>query len=489
MQAKKLNSPIVQVFVNPLTKTWVILTEFRESQDIMLRRTKEFDRSEEFGNIFKSLIPDHHISMRMTNPQFKAHRRLIQDSMTPAFLNEVSAPRIYEAFTSLVGVWTEKARLANGHPFSASDDCFKAALDAIWAVIFPLGPKDSVTNAQRQLLADTTSINSASSTNIDEPVVFPETPIPDAPKSVLTLTESLEHMGTSSQREAMIATALEKAKGRFSSDRKEEHVARCAMDDILRRELAAAKRENREPAYNTRTIFDELFGLLIAGHDTTSTTATWGFKLLSDHQEVQKKLREALRSGFPAAITECRQPTAEEICNTQIPYLDATQEEIIQKSMTSGGLARTAMVDTVLLGHHIPKGTSVLLMGNGPDFIEPPIGKIPEDRRSKSCQEAKGRIGSWDPADSNLFKPERWITKEDGKESFDPTSDPLLTFGLGPRGCFGRRMAHLELKIVLVLLLWNFELQSLPGTLMLFATFEFIIEWSWSLSWKFGIFD
>lgn len=123
------------------------------------------------------------------------------------------------------------------------------------------------------------------------------------------------------------------------------------------------------------------------------------------------------------------------------------------------------MVDTVILGHHIPKGTNVFLLGNGPDFIEPPISEIPEERRSKTCQEAKGSIGSWDPADSNLFIPERWITNENGKESFDSTSGPLLTFGLGPRGCFGRRMAYLELKIVLVLLLWNFELKIAPENL------------------------
>lgn len=205
--------------------------------------------------------------------------------------------------------------------------------------------------------------------------------------------------------------------------------------------------------------------MLIAGHDKTSTTATWGLKLLSGHQEVQNKLRQTLRDGFPTAVTECRRPTAEETSKAHIPYLDATQEEIIRKSMTASGVTRTAMVDTVILGHHIPKGTNVFLMGNGPGFVAPPIGKVPEERRSKSCQQANGRIGAWDPADSNLFKPERWIVMEDGKESFDSTSGPLLTFGLGPRGCFGRRMAYLELKIVLVLLLWNFELQQVPEAL------------------------
>lgn len=89
LHARKIISPIFQVFANPLTKPWVVLTDFREGQDIMLRRTKEFDRSEHFSNIFLGLVPDHHISMKSSNPQFKAHRRLIQDLMTPAFLNEV----------------------------------------------------------------------------------------------------------------------------------------------------------------------------------------------------------------------------------------------------------------------------------------------------------------------------------------------------------------------------------------------------------------
>ena len=89
LQSKKLNSPIIQIFVNPFNKPWVIITDFRESQDILLRRTKEFDRSDLLGNLFKGVGPDHHISMKTTNPQFKVHRKLIQHLMTPAFLNQV----------------------------------------------------------------------------------------------------------------------------------------------------------------------------------------------------------------------------------------------------------------------------------------------------------------------------------------------------------------------------------------------------------------
>lgn len=133
--------------------------------------------------------------------------------------------------------------------------------------------------------------------------------------------------------------------------------------------------------------------------------------------------------------------------------------------MTASAITRTALVDTVILGHNVPKGTDVFLMGNGSDYIAPPIGSIPEELRSESCQMAKGRIGSWNPEDCHLFKPERWLSVDDGKLVFNSMAGPLLTFGLGPRRCFGRRMAYLEMKIALVLLVWNFELRPVPQKL------------------------
>lgn len=81
--------PLIQVFVKPFSKPTVVISDFRESQDILLRRTKEFDRSSAFADALSGIAPDHHIIMRSTEPEFKVHRRLIQDLMTPAFLSQV----------------------------------------------------------------------------------------------------------------------------------------------------------------------------------------------------------------------------------------------------------------------------------------------------------------------------------------------------------------------------------------------------------------
>lgn len=88
-QPARHSTPIFQVWARPFGKPWVILTDFREAQDIMLRRTKEFDRSSFFGDLFAGTIPNHHIRKQSIDPKFKASRALVKDLMTPAFLHDV----------------------------------------------------------------------------------------------------------------------------------------------------------------------------------------------------------------------------------------------------------------------------------------------------------------------------------------------------------------------------------------------------------------
>lgn len=48
-QCIALNSPVIQAFMRPFRRPWIILTDYQEANDIMTRRTREFDRSDFFG--------------------------------------------------------------------------------------------------------------------------------------------------------------------------------------------------------------------------------------------------------------------------------------------------------------------------------------------------------------------------------------------------------------------------------------------------------
>ncbi|CAG8984147.1 hypothetical protein HYALB_00006251 [Hymenoscyphus albidus] len=75
-------------------------------------------------------------------------------------------------------------------------------------------------------------------------------------------------------------------------------------------------------------------------------------------------------------------------------------------------------------------------------------------------------VGSWAAShnetnfrNADAFIPERWIDRSyetDHKKSAQP-------FSLGPRGCIGKHLSYLEMRITLARLLWNFDILSVDG--------------------------
>ncbi|KAL2072117.1 hypothetical protein VTL71DRAFT_11460 [Oculimacula yallundae] len=479
----KHQSPIVQLFTRPFARPWVIVTDFREAQDVLLRRTKEFDRSDFFGNIFLGMLPKHHISMKTHDEEFKKHRRWLQDLMTPAFLHKIAAPQIHTACLDMLDVWEQKSRLAQGRPFEAPNDIFRSTLDAVWSLVFNADSSNSTTNATLRKLSTIKSLELPISE--DAEAVIPETPLPDSMAAVVYIVSTLELTVTSpipvllhwcirklprwrkafKTKEHFLRKEVEKTRIRFDGKNEKDMEVRCAMDEIMRRELSTCEKEGREPMFHSRAMYDEIFGFVVAAHDTTSTTLTWALKFLADNPDVQSKLRAEITAGHASAISENRMPTAAEIAKTTIPYLDAAQEELIRCSITETAVVRTSTMDTEILGKRIPKGTDVFFMANGPSIFSPAF-QIDDSLRSQSCLTAKDRIGSWDPSDMAHFNPERWLVDtENGGKEFSASAGPHLTFGMGPRGCYGRRLAYIEMKIFLTLIIWKFELEKCPISL------------------------
>ncbi|KAF6811908.1 cytochrome p450 monooxygenase [Colletotrichum plurivorum] len=484
-QASKLRAPLFQVFIRPLGRPILVMCDFRESQDVLMRR-KDFERSSMVGDLLEGVGPNHHIHMK-TDGEWKRHRRLLQDLMSPAFLNEVAGPTVYKGVLRLIDLWTEKARLAGGRPFPAETDVYYAALDAVMVFTFGAGFPSSATgpliDAVKALGAD--DIKKLRGPGDDDVMAFPEGECDEKLKATLDVAGSVEHLIGSpiprwkwwwvekkpeirkamSIKKAFVLEEIAKALKRIQENGNEESKALSAVELIVLREKKLAENEGRQPEFFSSTMVDEVFGVVVAGHDTTSTTMCWGVKLLADNPQAQTKLREALRTGFADALAEGRSPTIREITSTKIPYLDATMEEILRCGGATPLVDREATCDTELLGHRIPKGTVVMCLSRGPSMLQPGF-EVADSKRSKSSLMAKAR--AWDDEDIGRFAPERWlVTGSDGgaEAEFDQQAGPSLAFGLGTRGCFGRRLAYLELRILVTLIVWNFELLACPKEL------------------------
>lgn len=158
-----------------------------------------------------------------------------------------------------------------------------------------------------------------------------------------------------------------------------------------------------------------------------------------------------------------------EINGTSIPYMDAVIEETTRFAAVATIIARTATCDTHILGCPIPKGTNIMVILTGPSFKEPPI-VVSESLRTPTCTEAKDRIPMWED-DGAAYKPERWLKRRrddaTGVETdvFDPLAGPNLAFSIGPRQCFGKKLAQLQLRTFMTLLTWNFKFDVLDETL------------------------
>lgn len=254
---------------------------------------------------------------------------------------------------------------------------------------------------------------------------------------------------------------------------------RSALHSVLLRERDVATKDGRPPRYRGRAIADEFFGFMLAGHDTTATAMAWGAKLLTDHPAVQSRLRESLRAALPWAAAEGRRPTYAEIAAADVPYLDAVVDEVLRHANVIAFVVRQAQRDSVVLGKHIPKGTNVFLMANGPGYLEPNLpvddemrspGARRQQHTSSSSSTTATLTGTWDDSDIAAFRPERWLRRDadtatGSAEVYDAKAGPSLAFGLGHRGCFGRRLALQALRIHFGLIFWEFEMLPTPAAL------------------------
>ncbi|KAL3306729.1 cytochrome p450 monooxygenase [Colletotrichum asianum] len=323
--------------------------------------------------------------------------------MTPDFLHNVAAEPIYQNVLKVVELWEHKARLAWGRPFVAFEDIYYGTLDAVFSFSFGGAFAHSAIPARIEAVASLGDVEEPSEPGracgrnkvVDAILALAES-VEEARKAVFPRFRSWYMHQTTRIKEAkrirddFIDREIVIAVERLES---QEPVS-SAIDHMMHREKLFAEKEGREPVFKSVGMHSEVFGFLMAGHETSAATFGWSLKYLTDHQYIQRKLRDELRRHFSEATAERRQPTCEEITQTTIPYLDATMEEILRCAGTTSVADRQALRDTTILGHRIPKDTNIILVTIGESIMKPEVD-IPDSQRTKTALNAASRIRSW----------------------------------------------------------------------------------------------
>lgn len=192
--------------------------------------------------------------------------------------------------------------------------------------------------------------------------------------------------------------------------------------------LMLTRDEETGETMNDRQLRDEVMTLMLAGHETTATTLTWTWYLLSEHPDVARRLREEL-----AAVLGGRTPTMSDVPN--LVYTRMVIEESLRLYPPAWVTVRKVDNDDIIGGYHIPAGSTVVVsayvLHRNPTFWPDPERFDPE-----------------------RFTPER--VAERPRFAYIP-------FSAGPRQCIGNTFALVEAQLILATIAQRYHLDVAPG--------------------------
>ncbi len=196
----------------------------------------------------------------------------------------------------------------------------------------------------------------------------------------------------------------------------EERRASGDGDDLLGMLMGMQDEETGERMTDLQ-LRDEAMTMFLAGHETTATNLTWTLYAISQHPEVERRLRAELDE-----VLGGRTPTVMDL--GKLEYLDRVLKESLRLYPPVPMVARNALEDTELAGYHVPKDAYLILSTwsahRHPDFWENP-----------------------EAFDPDRFLPER--IESVPRHAFMP-------FSLGQRKCIGDRFATMEAKLLLAMM-------------------------------------
>ncbi|KAF9022379.1 cytochrome P450 [Hymenopellis radicata] len=193
-----------------------------------------------------------------------------------------------------------------------------------------------------------------------------------------------------------------------------------------------------------RVLLENISTFLMVGHETTACTTNFALYELAGHPDVQSKLRQEIHElGSDLNYDGI----------SNLPYLDAVTRESLRLHAASPRTDRVALEDDL-----IPFGKTVTT-ANGEVITSLPIKAGQVIQIPTSVLNTDPEV--WGP-DSHSFFPERWLIPDGVPPTDQLPRGPyanVASFLDGPRNCLGWRLAILEFKVMLTILIRDFAFE------------------------------
>jgi cytochrome P450 len=208
----------------------------------------------------------------------------------------------------------------------------------------------------------------------------------------------------------------------------EERRARPHGDDLLGM-LMEAVDETTGQGMTDRQLRDEVLTMVLAGHETTANLLTWTFRLLSEHPDMERRVREEAR----CVLGPDRDPVLDDV--KKLEYTRLVLDEALRLYPPAWMFERQAASADQLGGFDIQKGE---IIGICPYVMH---------RHPKHWENPEG----FDP---DRFRPERAASRP---------RYAYLPFGGGPRTCIGNHFAMMEAQILLAMIVRDYRIELDPS--------------------------
>jgi cytochrome P450 len=195
--------------------------------------------------------------------------------------------------------------------------------------------------------------------------------------------------------------------------------------------LLHAKDPETGRGFSTKELWGEANLLMIAGSDTTATALASTLFYLCRNRDKLAILQDEVRGNFNR-MDEIVSGKELGGCH----YLKACIDEALRLAPPVAGILHRQIIakeGSTIDGEHLPEG---IIVGT-------PIYSIHHNSAYYK--------------DPFSFTPERWLHSHSSEEEVSKAQSAFTPFSIGARGCIGKSVAYMELRIVIARLVWGYE--------------------------------